>query len=174
MSVQTRPDISYTLSEISGKLSATVADVLVLNKTVRQLHFSGATLYFPNLGSPDDWRIVMYSDASLNKHADVEKKGVYVVFLINCVRNRSALISWRSQKLKRIVRSTLSVECMACIEGIDTAFLLQQILNEILSQRGPILALTDSYTLVSSVYSAKTVTTSVWSSRGRVGWAHLS
>ena len=111
----------------------------------------------------------MYSDASLNNHADGGTQGCYVVFLVNCVTNRSALISWRSQKLKRIVRSTLSAECMTWIEGIVTVFLLQQILNEILSQRVPILALTDSYTLVSSVYSAKTVT----DKRLRVDMAYL-
>ena len=80
-----------------------------------------------------------------------------MLFFENKKSLESVLISWQSQKIERVVRSTLSAECMACIEGVDSAFLLQQILNELYDKIVPITVFADKESLVESVFTNKTV-----------------
>ena len=84
----------------------------------------------------------------------------------------SCLLSWKSAKLKRIARSTLSAEALACIDSVDSALLLKRIIfdildvqvpitvltdNDILDVQVPITVLTDNASLVDSVFSTKLV-----------------
>ena len=80
-----------------------------------------------------------------------------MLFFENKKSLKSVLISWQSQKIERVVRSTLSAECMACIEGVDSAFLLQQILNELYDRIVPITVFAYNESLVESVFTNKTV-----------------
>ena len=79
------------------------------------------------------------------------------MFIENKKNSKSVIISWQSQKIKRVVRSMLSAECMACIEGVDSAFLLQQISNELYKKFVPIIVFVDNESLVESVFTNKTV-----------------
>ena len=68
-----------------------------------------------------------------------------------------SLLSWRSQKSKRIVRSTLGAETLACVTGLDNATLIQHILDEITGLKLPIYVATDNESLVAAVHSTKCV-----------------
>ena len=167
---QTGPDIASLLSQLISRASkATVADVFAINKVCRDVLHRGSIVKFPDLSEIQSWNIVVYTDSSLGNLSDGGTQGGYVVFLQNERTRKSALLSWQSQKLRRVVRSTVSAECMACIDGVDSAYLIQQVLYEIYSKTVPITVLVDKKSLVESVFTTKTIT----DKRLRVDLAYL-
>lgn len=70
---------------------------------------------------------------------------------------------WKSLKAKRVVRSTISVECLALAEGANVCYYLKAVLRDILKLKEneiPIECYTDNKSLVESLYSTHTVTDS--------------
>ena len=158
LSVQTRPEISCSLSQLSSNLKeSNVSDILAANKLIRYVRSEEVTLKFPELGLINDCRFVVFTDASLANNKDGSTQAGYLVFLTNIKTGDCSLISWRSQKLKRIVRSTLSAETLACVDGVDAAFLMQNLMKELTTSLLPIFVITDNVSLVEAVYSPKSV-----------------
>ena len=63
-------------------------------------------------------------------------------------------IAWSSTKIKRVVKSTLTTEAHALLDGLDAAYCIQQLLDEIFLKRKPkIHAFVDNKSLVQSVKS---------------------
>ena len=99
--------------------------------------------------------IIVYTDSSLPNLSDGGTQGGYATFIEKEKSLKSVLISWQSQKTKRVIKSTLSADCMACIEGVDSAFLLQEIMNELFNKIVPITVFVDNESLVQSVFMKK-------------------
>ena len=66
-------------------------------------------------------------------------------------------ISWRANKIKRVVHSTLAAEALALQEGLEEAIYIQKLFSELLGRKLPITAYVDSKSLVEAVYSTKQV-----------------
>ena len=65
-------------------------------------------------------------------------------------------MNWRSHRLKRVVRSTLCGETIACVNAIEAALVVQKLIDELSKNfRIPILVWTDNRSLVQAVYSTK-------------------
>ena len=157
--VQTRPEIGSELSRLSMRISTSnVGDIACLNKIARSVKTEPSELKVANIGCQDAWKLVVFTDASLANNSDCSSQSGYLVFLMNSDNGKFSLLAWRSQKLRRIARSTLSAERMACVDGIDAASLFQNLLAEILVLNIPILPVTDNASLINAVYSSKTVT----------------
>ena len=63
-------------------------------------------------------------------------------------------IAWSSTKIKRVVKSTVTAEAHALSDGLDAAYCIQQLLDEIFLKRKPkIHAFVDNKSLVQSVKS---------------------
>ncbi|XP_063726781.1 uncharacterized protein LOC134854457 [Symsagittifera roscoffensis] len=159
VSSNTRPDISFEVSLLISKLPAsTVEQVLAANKVVRKLKYDNYGTCMTSLGDDiESWRIIVFTDASLNNLAGGATQGGYLVFLANTKNSRCSLISYRSQKIKRVVRSTLAAEALACSDGVDAAYLMQKMLHEIVGKIVPIDVYTDNRSLVDATYSTKAV-----------------
>ena len=129
LSNQASPMICFDVSSfLSIVPSSTLSDLIRLKKLIRKIkHSGGIELFFPNLGDIANWAIVTFSDASLANCADGSTQGGHIVFLCESIKNYASIISWQSRKLRHVVRSTLSAETMARIEGIDTGFLIFQL-----------------------------------------------
>ena len=159
VSSNTRSDSSFENSLLINKLPAsTVEQVLAANKVVRKLKYDNYGTCMTSLGDDiESCRIVVFTDASLNNIAGGATQGGYLVFLANTKNSRCSLISYRSQKIKRVARSTLAAEALACSDGEDAAFLMQNILHEIVGKVVPIDVYTDNRSLVDARYSTKAV-----------------
>ena len=57
------------------------------------------------------------------------------------------MITWRSAKLSRVARSTLTAETLALSEGLDAGILFDEIFEEMTDIQCPINVYTDSYGL---------------------------
>ena len=114
--MRTRPDILYEVSFLIGNIGcSTVSDLNRVNKLIRRVKLEDLSLNFPNLGEPGNWRIVVFSDATLNNNSDGGTHGGFLVFLVNEETRKCGLVAWQSKKLRRIARSTLCAEVLACI-----------------------------------------------------------
>ena len=150
----TRPEISFTVSEISSRISsATVADILTINKTIKFVKSSPGYITIPKLDLPS-LSIAAYSDSSFNNLANGNSQGAHIVFLTD-KNNNSCPVSWSSNKVKRVVRSTLAAETLAFTEAADTAFFVQKLIIEILATKSDsqysIICLTDSQSLYETI-----------------------
>ena len=157
--VHSRPDISFTVSNIGAKIPiATIGDLYLANKIVRRLKNDvDCEMKYVPLGDPQKWILIVFSDASMSNNYDGSTHGGYFVFPTSTQTFASCLLSWKSAKLKRIARSTLSAEALACIDGVDSALLLKRIIFDIIHVQVPITVLTDNASLVDSVFSTKLV-----------------
>lgn len=154
----TRPDMAFELIELSTKFrSGTVADLVQAVKVIKRLKDFKCEVFFPNLGEPKYWRMVVFSDASHANLCDgVSSCGAHVIFLTGIYKTCCPL-SWCANKIKRVVRSTIAAETMSLQVAIDEAIYLQNIMLEITKVSIPITAYVDNRSLVDALHSTKMV-----------------
>jgi len=142
----TRPEISFQVSSISSKFqSATISEIKDVNKVVEFVRNNPSSIKFPPL-NPDDIKVTMYSDASFNNLDDGYSQGGYIVLLSD--KTDACPVAWKSNKLRRVARSTLAAETLALTEGCDAAFLITNLAKEAgLIKNQKILAYTDNKSL---------------------------
>ena len=86
---------------------------------------------FPKLGSLRKCKLVCFTDAALYNLPDKGSQIGYIIFLVNDEGKANPLI-WKSLKAKRVVRSTISVECLALTEGASVSYYLKSVLKDLL------------------------------------------
>ena len=153
ISTQTRPDIAFEVSSLSSVMrQPRVEDCLAANKVLRRIKEHPLKIRFPNLGNIDDIILDCYADASLGNLPSGQSSGGYILFLVNPSNMNCSPVIWKSNTLKRVVRSTLAAETSAMVEGLDAAFYVSKMLSEILYfgkavKNIPIHAYTDNQSL---------------------------
>ena len=157
---QSRPDMSFTVVELSSKIkSAQLEDLKKANKAiVRLLATPSKMLYRGIVGK---MKIVTYSDAAFRNLPDqISSGGGHIVFLTNEEEQEAAPLAWSSNKLKRVIGSTLAAEALSLQEAVSHALYLRAILAEIMGKKEQEFAITsyvDSNNLFQAVYSTKFV-----------------
>ena len=106
---------------------------------------------------------IVYSnitDASYaNLNEGVSSVGAYVIFLVDS-NNNCCLLTWHSNKIKRVVRSNLGAEGLSLCDGLEDAIQHRALLKELLNVNNfdlRILAFVDNKNLVESIYSTSLV-----------------
>ena len=152
-----RPDLAYDVLEHSSKFKkANQSDLFQCLKSVKRCKKDVVVNKFSCLKLDSNIRIILFSDASFANLPDrVSSSLGYIIFIVDC-EDRCAAISWKSNKIKRICRSTLAAETMALIEGLEECLYLKSVMEE-LGFNFPITALVDSKSLHDAVYSTKLV-----------------
>ena len=113
----------------------------------------------PDIGGVSNAKIVSYQDASFANLRGGGSQGGYIIFVLG-ENSKYVPICWKSKKVKRVVRSTLSAETLALVGSIEECFLIKTMLMEILNLSKdalPIISVTDNASLVESAYSTKTL-----------------
>ena len=157
---QSRPDISFTVVELSSKIKmAQLEDLKKANKAIARLAATPTKLLFPKIGG--NLCIVTYSDAAFRNLPDqISSGGGHIVFLTNEKEEEAAPLAWTSNKVKRVVGSTLAAEALSLQEAVSHAIYLRAILAEIMGKKEqeiPITSYVDSNNLYQAVYSTKFV-----------------
>ena len=156
-----RPDLAFDMVELSTKFkNATIRDLIRAIKGIRKVKSANSCIKFPVIGHIKEWKIVTFSDAShANLPDGVSSTSGHVVFLVG-ERNGCCAISWQTNKIKRIVRSTLAAESLSFQVALEDAMFHRKLLMEILNLQSsvfPIIAFTDSKSLTEAVKSTKMV-----------------
>ena len=154
-----RPDFAFYVVHFSTKFhDATVNDLLQLKKCIKKLKESSSEVMFPVLGCPKSWGITVFSDAAHANLNAINSTSGHIVFLVG-ENQRSAPLSWSSNRIKRAVRSSLAAEALSMQEGLEDAIYHQSILQELFGKNcaSKIEAYTDSKSLIEALNSTKLV-----------------
>ena len=152
-----RPDFFFEVIDLSMKLKQpSIKNLKDAKKSLRKLMDCESDVKFSTL--LNDLHFIVYTDAALGNLSDgVSSPAGILVFLSDGVKN-SCPLSWRANKIRRVVRSTLAAETMALQEGIDEALYLQRLFTELMpSQKFPIDVYTDNQGVVDAICSTKLV-----------------
>ena len=170
LATQCRPDLSFSSCQIAcsikeGHLKA----IKLANKTIRTAKGLDYNLEFINLGDPNSWRIICFSDASWGNLPDGGSQGGHLILLMG--QNGGVnLLSWQSKRLKRVARSTIAAETLSVMNGCESSILIANQISEILKiAKMPIIVVTDNESLANAVRT----TTSVEEKRLRIDMACL-
>ena len=154
----TRPDMYFDMIELSTKFRcALVEDWLRARKVLRRLQEEHCGVFFPDIGSMKDARLCVFTDAAFGNLSDgASSTAGYVVFAIG--KDKACPLSWKSNKIKRVVRSTLAAEVLACLDGLEDCLYLKAVLRELLPGiKLPIIAYVDSKSLKDNLQTTKLV-----------------
>ena len=160
---QTRPDITYDILEHSVSIkSAKVENILQVNKIIKKVKTDEVFIQFPDLGDVSSWKLVVYTDASYANIPDgVSSAGGNIIFIVG-ENNRCCPISWCSNKIKRVVKSTIAAEALSLVNGLDNAFYVGCLLSKIIfpqqKENGiPIISYIDNKSLFENVHATTLV-----------------
>ena len=153
LSGMSRPEISFMVSNISSRISsATIHDILEVNKVVKFVKQQKGYITIQKLDFAS-LKLVAYSDASFNNVDNGNSQGGQIVFMSDKY-DTCCPITWSSNKIKRVARSTLAAETLSFTEAADTAFFISKLLENILHRTShsiPIFCITDSQSLFEMV-----------------------
>lgn len=151
-----RPEISFVVSDVSSRVqAANISDVKLVNKTIKFLKSHKSYMKIPKLNL-NSLEIKVFTDASFNNLIDGKSQGGHLAILVDSF-GQSSIITWNSNRIRRVVRSTLAAETLAFTDGADSAICLSKMLQEFLPQTIPIVCYTDSRSLFESAGSTKAV-----------------
>lgn len=144
---------------MNGK--AAVGDLSKVVKTVNRLKDVRSMIAFPKLSkNVSDWRIVVFTDASLcNINNRTGSTATFVVWLDDS-QKKCCPHAWHTNKIKRVVRSTIAAETLSLQEGLGCGYNNRQMLEDIMKlQRNtiPIIAYVDNKIVIDAVHSTKLV-----------------
>lgn len=141
---QTGPQHAAKLSLLQSALPNGSKDVLFqINKLVREVYANKEFSVAVNqLDAVDDQDLLMvgWSDAAVANRPDLSSTGAFVIGLthksiLEGVRTPVNLISWRSGKLPRVAKSSLSAEVQALAEGEQELMFCRALLAELLGHQ---------------------------------------
>ena len=155
----TRPDKAFEVVELSTRFNnATTQDLATVKKVLVKLKEHESCIRYNVLG--DSVSLLVYTDAAhANLPDGISSTGGLIVFIADSSGNMSPL-SWRSNKCKRVVKSSLAAEALALELGIAEALYIRHMMREILhfsAEQLQIHAYIDSKSLLEALRSTKLV-----------------
>ena len=159
IATQSRPDLCYDVLDLAT--SCDLSDSKLrwkVNKVVRKAKYNQYKIAFPYLESLEGMDLLLYTDAS---HANLSDRfssaGGYIIFLKG-KNGKICPVSWRSSKIKRVVKSTLAAEALSLVEGLDACYFVRSILQEMFKvQDIKIKCFTDNKSLCQNIHSTKLI-----------------
>lgn len=156
LACMSRPDISFDVSVISSNItSATVNDIIHANKIINRVQKLDCKLVFPSLDLKS-MEICSYSDSSYNNLKDGGSQGGHVVFLKDKY-SKCCILEWKSNRIRRTVRSALAAESLSCAESVEADVYWQRMIEELLGRKVPLSNYIDSDSLCQNLSSKKAV-----------------
>ena len=156
-----RPDLSFMQILSSTKFKdGKVEDLVRIRKALIVLKEDKATLMYPDLGETSDWLLLCFTDAAFgNLNDGVNSTGGHIILLANRKTGDCCALDWQTNKIKRVVRSTLAAETLSLCDGIENAVHLRDLLHELTGQSEiiPMIAVVDNLSLTEAAHSTTPV-----------------
>jgi hypothetical protein len=156
---QTWPDVSFAVVEQSIKYkNPCLGDLVDANKSIKRFKLDSVKVAFPKLTG--DLRIVTFSDAAFKNLPDMVSSGRGHILFQMGKGLQCAPLAWTSNKVRRVVGSTLAAEALSLQAAIDHSFYLRAILADMMQVDAlsiQIIVYCDSKNLDQAVHSSKLV-----------------
>ena len=125
-----RLDASFSNCQLSNaSKKPCISDLLTANKTVKVLKSVELKVLFSPLKN-DNVSLIVFTDASFANLPFGGSQGAYVIFLVDSFGSAN-ILSWQSRKVRRVCNSTISAECLAAVEAVNTAIFLKELILEL-------------------------------------------
>ena len=145
--VNVRPDICAPVQLIApGKNEVTDKDIKSLKKTTKFLKETieqGLTFVPLNL---ETMRLVLMTDASFANAQGMKRQLGYLIMLVDDEGNCN-IVHYGSNRCKRVARSVMAAEIQALVLGFDYAYVVKDLIEEILGRTIMLDAMVDSKTV---------------------------
>lgn len=125
---QTRPDVMFDACSLASNIKKQQS-IQEVNTVMCKRKSEQVTLKFPHLGK-NALNIVVFSDASLGNLPDGDTQGGTLIVLMG-ERGKFSPLSWQSQRISHVVRSSLAGETLAMSDGRDNAIFLVTLFSEL-------------------------------------------
>lgn len=160
ISLQTRPDISFEVCQLSNHLSdPNVEDLKRFNKIVRNLQDSNdMCLHFKEIpGLHSNPKLITFSDAAFGNLPKQGSQSGYITFLTDKESVVKNPIVWKSVKLNRVCQSTVAAESLGLLNAIDHTLFIEKTLKDIIGTQNSveIQCFVDNKGLLELVYKTK-------------------
>ena len=156
VSSQSRPDIAFGSCEVNTSMTnGKVKDLIRANKVLKQLQSDDVKIYYNDLEEVED--IICDTDASYATLPGGASQGAYIMFLKG-TNGKYAPIAWKSNKIRRIVKSTLAAESLAMQEGADHSYVIMALIKEITGKDLKLTMRTDSDSLQKNLLTTNKLT----------------
>ena len=137
LTTQTRPDLAFATSELIGKVAhdKNVECLSLANKLVKKIHHGKANclVYRPLAGGLTSLRMKIFSDASLGNMPGMKSQSGQL-FALSTVKETGTftanVIHWRSNRIKRVVRSTFAAETLSAVDAADHGVAARAMIQE--------------------------------------------
>ena len=156
VSSQSRPDIAFGSCEVNTSMTnGKVKDLSRANKVIKQLKSDDVKIFFHDLREIQE--LVCYSDASYASLPGGASQGAYILFLKGS-NGKYVPIAWKSNKIRRTVKSTLAAESLAMQEGADHSYVIMALVKEITGRELILTMRTDSDSLQKNLRTTNKLT----------------
>ena len=149
LSLQTRPDISYDVCQLSNHVAdPNVQDIITLNKVIKKLKQDPEMkLSFQSINL-DNLTLLVYADAAYANLPHHGSQCGYIVFMSDAEEISRNPIAWKSTKIDRVCQSALAAEGLSLVKAVDHAIFIQTTIQQMLKCEAiPIKCFTDSKSL---------------------------
>ena len=136
-----------------------MSDLTKAHKVICKLQSDDVILQFSDLGDLEDCKILSYNDSSYKNVPDGGSQKEFIALLCN-PDGKVSPIYWQSRMIRHVVKSTLAAECLALEDTAETCFWIRSSLTELLRcehKEIPTECVTDSQSLLETVYSTKDI-----------------
>ena len=141
-------------------MNATVSHLVKANKILRNVKNSPNSIGFSKLFDLKNLKVVVYTDASFANLPNGGSQGGQIVFLVD-KNNNSCPLAWKSNRIKRVVKSTLAAETLSFVEGCDMGIFMSKIVSEIItganSSSLPVTCMTDNKSLYDAAHTTRII-----------------
>lgn len=142
---QTRPDWAFQATMLAQRASApTIADLKGANKVMKKMQDEQLKIRYPALDLKEAY-LVGYSDASWGNGEEGSTVGGFVWCIVSLRAGHELFspISWVSRRLRRVVRSTMAGETLACAQALDNLFPITSVTEKLFLRDLPVLVRID-------------------------------
>ena len=126
-------------------------------KVSRQVKTTPLSIKFQSLGSCSDFKLILFTDASLNNRTQGHSQGGYLIFIVGA-NGVASLMAWKSKRQYNVARHTLEAETIVLADGLDFCLYVVNILKSILNcVEIPVICKCDNRYVCTAVVSDKEV-----------------
>ena len=146
---------AFEINRVSSAAAApTFEDLIELNRIIRKVQKAPHTIKLRRVDTPF---IGVFSDASFANRAGGHSQAGRAVTMMSPDEElketdmAASLISWKSQRIKRVVHSTRAAETISALEALDLAYQVQFLAYEVTGQKLGIHLYTDCKSLIDNL-----------------------
>ena len=158
VSIQTRPDISFDVCQLSNHLSdPNVQDLITINKIISRLQNESEIMLTFRAIDLQTVKLHVYADSAYGNLPRHGSQCGYVIFLTDEHEKIFNPIVWKSVKIERVCQSALAAEGLGMVKAIDHAIFVEQTLMKMMQieRKIPINCFTDSKSLYDVLLKTK-------------------